>query len=429
MRDDRREARRAGRLVVGAGRVAVVPPKGLPLAGFPHERPNTGVGMPLHARAFVLGVTESDDAATAQGATQATPRAAIIVIDTMAVYPPMVARIREGLARGVAGLDPENILVAATHTHSAPSLTRLELRGMVWPSSPEYVEQVVRGAIQAGVQAWDNRKAVTVRLGYDEARLGHNRRVVDEQGNAANQWRDEEGKTIGFFNPAVRFVVFEDTASGKPHALLSLYACHPVALGPGNTLSHPDYPGFFVQAIEAALPGCQALHLTGAAGDINPREGTAPEPVFAERIGQTLARLVLRQLPYARPIDPLPLAMFREEVGVPVRQSDEPHYTFRSNDAVDGKVPTEVQVLRLGELAMVTVPGELFGELGLAMSNTSPFETTLVVGYSNDNIGYLPTAAAIREGAYEVQGLISLHAEQTLMPAARQLLYRAKRGQ
>ena len=53
------------------------------------------------------------------------------------------------------------------------------------------------------------------------------------------------------------------------------------------------------------------------------------------------------------------------------------------------------------ELAIVTLPGEVFVELGLAIKKASPFETTLVIELANDGPGYVPTSKAFAEGSYE----------------------------
>jgi hypothetical protein len=62
---------------------------------------------------------------------------------------------------------------------------------------------------------------------------------------------------------------------------------------------------------------------------------------------------------------------------------------------------TELQVIRIGDLALVALPGEIFVEIGLAIKNRSPFPVTAVVGLANDHIGYVPTRRAFGEGGYE----------------------------
>jgi neutral ceramidase len=62
----------------------------------------------------------------------------------------------------------------------------------------------------------------------------------------------------------------------------------------------------------------------------------------------------------------------------------------------------EVQAISLGrEVAWVTLPGEAFVELGLAIKQRSPFPHTYVVSLANENIGYLPDRRSYAEGNYE----------------------------
>lgn len=62
----------------------------------------------------------------------------------------------------------------------------------------------------------------------------------------------------------------------------------------------------------------------------------------------------------------------------------------------------EVQVLRLGEAALVGVSGELFVSLGLRIKRSSPFPFTFIVGYANGYNGYLSPDEAWEQGGYEV---------------------------
>jgi hypothetical protein len=64
----------------------------------------------------------------------------------------------------------------------------------------------------------------------------------------------------------------------------------------------------------------------------------------------------------------------------------------------------EVQILRIGDVAIVAMPGEPFGEIGQAIKKASPFKFTLFCGYSNGIGGdYVPTEDEYRYGGYEVE--------------------------
>jgi len=68
---------------------------------------------------------------------------------------------------------------------------------------------------------------------------------------------------------------------------------------------------------------------------------------------------------------------------------------------------TVLQAMRLGDLALACVPGELFCALGLEIKRRSPFRPTGVVELANDYVGYIPTASAFDEGGYELFNLRS----------------------
>ena len=63
-----------------------------------------------------------------------------------------------------------------------------------------------------------------------------------------------------------------------------------------------------------------------------------------------------------------------------------------------------MQILRLGEVAMVAMPGEQFAEIGEAIKKASPFAYTMYAGYSSGaGGGYMPTDAEYAFGGYEVE--------------------------
>ena len=63
----------------------------------------------------------------------------------------------------------------------------------------------------------------------------------------------------------------------------------------------------------------------------------------------------------------------------------------------------EVQVISLGDdLAWVSLPGEIFVELGLPIKAGSPFKQTMIAELANGSIGYVPTKVAYPQGNYEV---------------------------
>ena len=89
-----------------------------------------------------------------------------------------------------------------------------------------------------------------------------------------------------------------------------------------------------------------------------------------------------------------------------------------------------MSAFRIGPLAAVTVPGELFTEIGMRIKAASPFSHTLIAGYTNGSVGYLPTVEAYPEGGYEVTHACRVDPEagQMIEAAAGRLLRDLKCG-
>jgi hypothetical protein len=60
-------------------------------------------------------------------------------------------------------------------------------------------------------------------------------------------------------------------------------------------------------------------------------------------------------------------------------------------------------VISVGDdLAWVSLPGEIFVQLGLSIKAGSPFKQTMIAELANGSIGYVPTKVAYPQGNYEV---------------------------
>ena len=94
-----------------------------------------------------------------------------------------------------------------------------------------------------------------------------------------------------------------------------------------------------------------------------------------------------------------------------------PILATREWSGVGESLPVEVHTICLGEdLAIVTLPGEVFVNLGLAIKQNSPFKTTLIIELANAvETCYIPTRAAYAGGSYEVTN-------STVKPGSGELL-------
>jgi neutral ceramidase len=99
------------------------------------------------------------------------------------------------------------------------------------------------------------------------------------------------------------------------------------------------------------------------------------------------------------------------------------------NKPVDpSPVKLQVEIMRIGEVAIVSMPGEAFAEIGVAVKQASPFAVTLFCGYSDGvGSGYLPTRAEYDHGGYEVERTpYGLEAEKMVIAEAIALFDQVK---
>lgn len=386
----------------GLAQIDSTPPVGTPLTGYiARDGVATGVLDPLYAK--VLFVED--------GAQQA----AILTCDLLGLRLSYVQSVRAAI-NAATGIPAAHILIACSHTHAGPATIALQDCGEVDDS---YLTTLRDKLVEVTVQARAAARPAHFAAGHGQVSAGvHNRRqpgdVIDPDLGVL-RIDDEEGQTLG--------VVLN-------------YACHPTCLTGENRLFSAEYCGRATAAIQRAT-GAITLFLTGAIGDVGPVERGLP---VLEQIGEAVAEEALRVLrtlepaPWrglkiatetlALPLQPLPtvpqieaeVARWQQTTSVadapllpahPMIPVAMRHWSERTlAELRAGVAPqsvwTEVQLIRLGDLLVVSAPGELFVELGLAVKSRVGTPHVFVAGFGNDNIGYIPTRRAYPLGGYEV---------------------------
>ncbi len=395
---------------VGAAKVDITPPLGMTLEGYEVRTDGAaGVHDPLHARAIV--------AEAADGTT-----VALVVADLIQVDPHLQELVAaEVLAR--TGIPRERIQLAGTHTHSGPMLRE--------PSEAEAA--IGRGIARAVAQAWETRREAVAAVGIGEVTgIGANRRPG--------------GGPVDDRVTVTRF----DGADGRPIATHVNYGCHPTTLGPNNLLYSADYPGVVCRLVDEAVGGVTVFS-TGPQGDVNPG-GYSPEGSMvgvvvpwrtfesAERYGRVIADCAIdvraRVVPEpsdrawgdSRVVDlrrkPLPDPAAAQRVAVLARETATtvagagltPDATYHAQlaaayaemlaaqaaeDAPDAPVRIRASALAIGPLLHLGVSGELFVALGQRIRSALGEDTTCIAALCDGTVGYIPTAEAFAEGAYE----------------------------
>jgi hypothetical protein len=231
-----------------------------------------------------------------------------------------------------------------------------------------------------------------------------------------------------------------------PAALLTVFALHLDTTG--GTEYSADYPFALERELRNAMgPDFVSLFGAGTCGNINHVDVTTKARSKADAIGTELSKAVLAGVPRLSPVVPS-LAVANRCVEVPLQKctAEEVERARANVGKVGGRdlpsleqvrictvlhlqdlpsvLPLEVQAFRIGrDTAIVTLPGEVFVEHGLAIKRASPFRHTFVVELANDNPAYVPTREAFGQGGYEVvNSRVEAGGGEKLVEAAVELL-------
>ena len=410
----------AKQLMAGIGKLMISPPFNCEMSGFIARKGRSrGVHDPLWARALVLSYENT--------------KLALVTVDLIGVDRYIMRQAREIIANTL-DLSPNSIIVCASHTHSGPAVLQKACLGEV---DPGYLSGLAANIAGAVCMASCNMEPVKLLLGEGKCDcVGKNRRrkggPTDSQVFVLRVERIDEPQT--------------------PKALLVNYACHPVVLGPSNLLITADYPYYLIRALERIYVGSQVMMVNGACGDVNVghttsdsiKEKGSPNRTFeeAKRLGQLLAGEVLKASEQAILIEPSDINCSLQEICLPLEPIPDPSVLYEQANAwdqlghtlkaegasygeyrqaevwadwartkaqqvKDGQVQpsltTEIIAFSIGDVDFVSFPGEFFHDFALMIKKDRSPRKVFVLGYCNDNIGYVAPEYAYNEGGYEVE--------------------------
>src|SRR5439155_11576298 len=221
-------------LLAGGAEVVITPPVGTFLDGYgARNSGSVGVHDDLHARAIVV-----DDGATA---------AAVVGCDLIGVDRRLVAAAREHASKAT-GIPPQNIMIAATHTHAGPAGLRRDLDEAL----TNVTARKIAGAI---IEAHGRKRPAVLKAGRGNVdSVNQNRRHPD--GPA-----DDTLRVLLFDSP--------DPREGIIAAIVN-FACHATVLYHTNMHISADYPGHAVAIVKRIVGDAPVVFVNGACGDVNP---------------------------------------------------------------------------------------------------------------------------------------------------------------
>ncbi|MHC4642019.1 MAG: sugar phosphate isomerase/epimerase family protein [Planctomycetota bacterium] len=436
-----------GDLATGIAIIDITPPTNYRMSGYFNERLNTGTSNPLNAKAIVLH--------------QGQERAALVFCDIIGLSLDVSSRARKQASKKT-GIPIENILIAATHTHTGPlyfgALRKhfhdlaVARQGSDPHEEVDYSSELVAKLVKVITRADAVKKPVRLEAGVAEQQgLSFNRRFHMKDGSVRfnpGVLNPDIVRVAGPTDPEVGIVLFHKADGGSTAAALVNFALHLDTVG--GTKYAADYPFYVEQSLREKY-GDEFVLLfgTGTCGDINHIDVTNKERLKTDYIGKTLGQTVTERIDSLKIVSEPALAVRREIINAPLQSYGPEKITWARENikkvgtgeltflkqveaykilAIEMRrgetIPLEVQVFRISrDVAVVGLPGEVFVDIGLAIKRASPFPTTLVIQLCQDAPGYIPTKKAFAEGSYEtVNSRIAPGGGEMVVEAAVRLL-------
>ena len=363
-------------------------------------------------------------------------RVAIVVVDTL-FMPRSLLDAAKALASRTTGIKPERMMISATHTHSAPSVT-----GALGSGTDEPYAKFLPGRIAKGIERAAANLA-PARIGWGVARADkhtHCRRWIRRSDRMGT---DPFGKRTvqammhpGYQNPDYigpagpvdtdLSLLSVQSLDGRPIALLANYSMHYF----GSPSLSADYFGRFAAEFarlaraENTDPPFVAMMSQGTSGDLHWMDYSRPrQKLDIATYTRQLAKIAFDAYGKIEHHKSVPLAMAEKKLKLRRRTPDKARLEWAKAIVakMDGRKPAnrpevyaleqiclrdspevelKLQALRIGDLGIVGIPCEVFGITGLQIKAQSPLGTTFNIELANGAEGYIPPPAQHGLGGY-----------------------------
>ena len=340
----------------------------------------------------------------------------LMSFDLLGMDADIIGRMRSACAKEL-GVPDCNVLLTCTHTHGGPHARRYsgakdygktpDMYATPTDIDSEYVAFLEKTTVDAARNLVQNGKWRECRVGFFSSQCDENRNrrytTVENLASFNAHRRALHKLTTGIADKELGTVALLDAETYAPLYVIGNYAAHPLAShapGKGGLRITADFPGFYRRYVESET-GAAAMFVSGACGDLVPKNDELGVNA-ARKVGENLAMasvagIIDMQRNASRFVMDKPrlgakIVTMESRLRAPYRKM-----FGRENEKM------ELQVISIGDVAFVGVPGELVNELGLEIKWHSPFKRTFIAYCATDYFGYISTLNQVAAGGYEPQ--------------------------
>ncbi|MBY9009692.1 MAG: hypothetical protein KGD74_07505 [Candidatus Lokiarchaeota archaeon] len=420
---------------------------GKPMAGYARKNPCLGKLDDIHAYGVLLNIDTGNN----------IHPLLLISVDILKLPLSIVEYIKKRLISKFKPLKPDGIFLHATHTHSSFDLTGEFyypggalgfIKGVLFADNKNdrFIVWMTNKIVKMVSKLFEDLEPCTIAWKKEKFNPG----IVLNR-----RWPTRK------VSPDLGVIAFKNLIDGKLIGIIINYACHPTTLSYKNNSLSADFPGRVISKVDDLTSGSiKAIYLNGPSGDLNPitTSGTNLEKIdkdktlsydqlgtynHTKKIGYTIgeeALKVAKSIPEEDYSILTEVEIYTKRLSIPQKDAkyyskvwfsnkikwllkkyflfkiakfdykfvNFPFFTIERKN-LKNYAKTVVYFIKFtvessNTFGIITIPGELFEEIGKTLISHAPtkIENTLILQNSQDWIGYLfPIEMYIKEGGYE----------------------------
>lgn len=363
---------------VGISKVDITPyGKSVYMGGFDFNRKSTGVLHPIYARAIYLSDGLND--------------VLLIVCDVIGLFNEFVTKIKDELKSEFG--ESNHVIICSTHNHEGPDTMGYWGRALmnipvISGVDIEYMNLLRENIKRAAINAKNSVEDVEIYAGY----------------TYVPSYLTENMRKYGYKDDRISFLKFIKR-DGFIKGFFVNFGCHPEGLWGQNTLISADYPGIMLKYLEERGGGDCIFFSGSLGGMVTPN--IEEDAIFADRLkytitmGEKLGELIFNEKESLRKIEHTVVNHISHKFRIKI---DNPKFLLLKKlgifkrDIVDNSIQTEINLVRVGDVVLYGVPGELLPSMGFKIrGRLSDIRDVFILSLCNDELGYILSPEEFRE--------------------------------
>jgi Neutral/alkaline non-lysosomal ceramidase, N-terminal len=380
---------------LGVSQVNITPLQPVIMSGYDARKtPSTGVYDSLFATAFYFSAEKN---------------AVLLITADLIGFPTVIVDSVNQMISSKTGIPVDRIMIVATHNHGGPAIRTYENK--LPQANEDYIKELKGKLVTIAADAMKNPLPARMGIGKTICKLNINRRAVfaDE-----GVWlgRNQDGPC----DHELDVIKFSDQDDDLVAVLVN-WPCHGTAGGQDNYRITGDWPSSAARFIKKLAKKNVVVGVTaGASADINPIYGPGNNFNEVEAVGYHVGNESWKTLAQTQTFPVNSLQFTSSTLIFPGKSAAKDHFPQSSYEK-GPDVEIRLTALRVGDLVLCGISGEVMTEIGMEIKNKSLYPSTVILTHCNGSSGYICTDKAFSEGGYEVK--VSRHMPGIERPLVR----------